>query len=93
MLYLSIRIIVLIILILLGNTLRAKRSNKGVDPFECGFSPIRGAHNPFSLHFFLLGIIFIVFDLEIILLFPLLMIFSYLGWVFCFILIAGLIYE
>lgn len=93
MLYILIRFFILYILITLSSILIIKKLNKGLDPFECGFSPSQSAHYPFSLHFFLLGIIFIVFDLEIILLFPLFKIFSYLGWVFCLLLIVGLIYE
>jgi NADH:ubiquinone oxidoreductase subunit 3 (subunit A) len=39
-------------------------------PFECGFSPQSSARSPFSLHFFLIAILFIIFDVELVLLFP-----------------------
>ena len=44
-------------------------SNK-LSPFECGFEPgvIRRFH--FSSHFFLVSLVFVVFDVELVLLFP-----------------------
>nr|YP_004935460.1 NADH dehydrogenase subunit 3 [Sibynophis collaris]YP_008578512.1 NADH dehydrogenase subunit 3 [Sibynophis chinensis]AEK94578.1 NADH dehydrogenase subunit 3 [Sibynophis collaris]AGV52152.1 NADH dehydrogenase subunit 3 [Sibynophis chinensis] len=41
-----------------------------LSPYECGFDPMGNARTPISIQFFLIAILFILFDLEIILLLP-----------------------
>nr|YP_010634229.1 NADH dehydrogenase subunit 3 [Ptyas korros]WBQ42968.1 NADH dehydrogenase subunit 3 [Ptyas korros] len=41
-----------------------------LSPYECGFDPTGNARTPISIQFFLVAILFILFDLEIVLLLP-----------------------
>jgi len=43
---------------------------KKVQQYECGFNPFSDSRQPFEVRFFLVGILFIIFDLEISFLFP-----------------------
>jgi len=63
--------IITLLLISLSYILTEKDGNKEKNEiYECGFTPINKLGNPFSIRFFVIAILFLVFDLEIVLLFP-----------------------
>lgn len=71
-----------------------------VSIYECGFNPFHSTGQPFSIRFFLIAILFLIFDLEIIYLFPwsvntnLINYYSQsIIFIFIIILTLGLIYE
>ncbi len=71
-----------------------------VSIYECGFNPFHSTGQPFSIRFFLIAILFLVFDLEIIYLFPwsvnsnLIDYYSqFVIYLFIIVLVIGLIYE
>lgn len=71
-----------------------------VSIYECGFDPLGDSRQKFEVRFFLVGIIFIIFDLEISFLFPWSVVLNNINiigyWtmiIFLGILTIGLIYE
>jgi len=68
--------------------------------YECGFTPRERLRQPFNIHFYVVGLLFILFDIEITFLFPLVTILdeiSFLGlcsvYLFFIILFIGIFYE
>jgi NADH-quinone oxidoreductase subunit A len=65
--------------------------------YECGFNPFNDARQKFDVRFYLVGILFIIFDLEVMYLFPWSIIINDYGYftmsIFLIILTIGFIYE
>ncbi len=49
---------------------RHKPSREKEQPYECGIRPTGDARAPFSVHFYMVALIFILFDIEAIFLYP-----------------------
>lgn len=97
----SVVLVISLILLVVGHVLPVRRPYTEKErPYECGFDPINSSRTPFSFRFFLVAILFLIFDLEIGLLIPFirgfcveihLSVIVALG--FLILLVAGLIYE
>ena len=89
-----------IALIIVGNLLGTKRPDaEKLSPYECGFNAFEDARMQFDVRYYLVAILFIVFDLEIAFVFPWALVFRELGvfglvemGVFLALLVIGFVY-
>nr|YP_002213618.1 NADH dehydrogenase subunit 3 [Bilobella aurantiaca]ABS88969.1 NADH dehydrogenase subunit 3 [Bilobella aurantiaca] len=68
----TLAVILTIILFCMNSFLFKKHSfsrNKSY-AFECGFDPYSSARTPFSIKFYLISVIFLIFDIEVTLILP-----------------------
>ena len=106
--YIAISLTVLVAALLVGGALglsaligpRTLMTKEKERPFECGNIPFEEPGKRFPVHFYVVAILFIVFDIEVIFLYPWIASFGAVGnygfWaaiVFIAVLTFGLIYE
>ena len=99
--FLAVSIVLGLVLLSVGFILGPNNSNpEKASAYECGFEAFDDAHMKFDVRFYLVAILFIIFDLEIAFLFPWAVVLSDLGafglvsmFLFLFILVIGFIYE
>ena len=90
-----------VVLLSVGKLLSPSRPNPEKDsPYECGFEAFEDARMKFDVHYYLVAILFILFDLEIAFLFPWAVVLPDIGlegfvamMVFLAILVVGFAYE
>ncbi|HEV2551547.1 MAG TPA: NADH-quinone oxidoreductase subunit A [Stellaceae bacterium] len=92
----------LAIAIVLASFILARQhpDSEKLSPYECGFEPFADARSKFDVRFYLVSILFIIFDLEVAFLFPWAVSLGSIGlfgfWsmiVFLAVLTVGFIYE
>ena len=87
--------------LIVGSILGPRKPDKAkLSPYECGFDALEDARMPFDVRFYLVAILFIIFDLETAFLFPWAVVLRKIGWqgfwammIFLAILVVGFIYE
>lgn len=99
--FIALSVMIGVIALILSTILGAHKptANKEM-PYECGFDPFSDARLPFDIRYYLIAILFILFDLETAFLFPWAVSLRHIGslgfWgmvVFLMILVVGFIYE
>lgn len=99
--FILVSILAGIVFVVLGYVLGPQSpSEVKEDPFECGFKPFEDARSEFKVQYYLVAILFILFDLEVAFIFPWALIFKSMGssifwamFVFLAVLTLGFIYE
>ena len=79
---------------------KAKSDKEKLSPYECGFEAFEDSRMKFDVRYYLVAILFIIFDLEIAFLFPWAVVLDSIGTyglvamgIFLFILVVGFIYD
>ena len=101
LIFIAIGLFVGVAFVAIGTVLAPNRPDEEkLSPYECGFEAFEDARSKFDVRFYLVAILFIIFDLEIAFLFPWAIVLDEVGlfgfWsmvLFLGILVIGFIYE
>jgi NADH-quinone oxidoreductase subunit A len=103
LLFLGVAGFLALLLLALGNLLGPRRPDaEKLAPYECGFEAFEDARMKFDVRYYLVAILFIIFDLEIAFLFPWAIVFDDPGMgdapfvamaIFLGVLVIGFVYE
>ena len=101
LLFIVIALVMGVVPLLLGSALGPNRPDSAkLSPYECGFEAFENARMKFDVRYYLVAILFILFDLEIAFLFPWAIVLKEIGMfgfvsmmIFLGILVVGFIYE
>nr|YP_009643525.1 NADH dehydrogenase subunit 3 [Antilochus coquebertii]APO08969.1 NADH dehydrogenase subunit 3 [Antilochus coquebertii] len=59
---------IMMLCVMISKTMNSDREKSS--PFECGFDPKTTPRLPFSLQFFLIAVLFLIFDIEVVIILP-----------------------
>ncbi|SMO64585.1 NADH-quinone oxidoreductase subunit A [Fodinibius sediminis] len=101
LLFLVLGILFVAVSLAVARLLRPDRPNpEKLATYECGETPFGSARVQFNNRFYIIGLMFLIFEVEILLLFPWVMVFQDIGWfaflamlVFVFLIFIGFAYE
>lgn len=80
LIFLAVGVGFAVVTILLSTVLHPRRTSAAKDkPYESGVDPIGGARNRFEIKFYLVAVLFILFDIEVVFLYPWAVAFRQLG--------------
>jgi NADH-quinone oxidoreductase subunit A len=105
--YLSIALLgfadILVVLTLIGVSRMLQRRNpygEKLSTYECGIEPLHDSWSPFAIRYYIFALLFVLFDLEAVFLYPWAVIFREMGFtgfiemmIFITVLLFGLLYA
>ena len=100
-LLIAVAIGVAVATLLVSRVLQTNRNTKvKLDPYECGIEPVTDARDRYSIRYYLIAMLFVIFDVETVFMFPWAVVLERLGifgliemMVFLFILVVGFVYA
>jgi len=68
--FLSVMLVIFLLILLALILVKKRPTRKKLMSYECGFEPFTDARKPFYINFYNIGLIFLLFDVELMLLLP-----------------------